>query len=327
MQIVITGGAGFIGQKLAKALAKRGSLTGASGRATEISELILFDTHKIDPEQIGGVPIRSVAGDICDAGSVSKIITEETNCIFHLAAVVSAQAEADFDLGMRVNLDGTRTLLDVCRALSKPVKFITTSSVASYGGEMPDVVPDTFTQMPQNSYGMQKAISELLVSDYSRRGFVDGRVVRLPTIIVRPGKPNAAASSFASSILREPIQGENAVCPVSKDVALWVMSPRRAIDCLIHAHELPEADLSAHRSITLPGISVTVGEMVSALEDVAGAAVAARIEWKFDSVISDIVGGWPGAFEATRAREMGFKADCDIREIIEAFIEDDLDVA
>ena len=324
MRIVITGGAGFLGQKLARALIERGSMTGADGQPRQIREIVLVDTHAVEPEPAGDITVTSVAADICDAGAMARLITAETASVYHLAAVVSGQAEADFDLGYRVNLDGTRTLLEVCRALPDKAKFITTSSVASFGGDLPETVPDTFAQMPSNSYGGQKAIGEILVNDYSRKGFIDGRVVRLPTIIVRPGKPNAAASSFASSIFREPLQGERAVCPVSADVPVWVMSPRRAIDCLIHAHELTLESAAAHRSFSMPGLSVSVGEMMAALERAGGKEAAGRVDWQFDQTISDIVSGWPGAFEATRAQAMGFKADNSIDEIIQAFIEDDL---
>jgi nucleoside-diphosphate-sugar epimerase len=324
MQIIITGGAGFLGQKLAVALARKGTLTDINSEVRELTEIVLLDTHEVAPKQIGDVVIRSVKADICDPASVSEHITEQTGSVYHLAAVVSAQAEADFDLGMRVNLDGTRNLLEACRVLPSPIKFVTTSSVASYGGDMPDIIPDDFSQMPQNSYGMQKAVSELLVNDYSRRGFIDGRVGRLPTIIVRPGKPNAAASSFASSIIREPLQGDAAICPVDKDVPLWVMSPRRVIESLIDIHELDAHAFGTSRSIMLPGISVTAGDMVAALETVSGKEVSDRVTWAFDPTTNDIVSGWPGAFEAARARAMGFKADENIAEIIQAFIQDDL---
>jgi nucleoside-diphosphate-sugar epimerase len=295
----------------------------ADGQQASVHELVLVDTHAFDPEPINGVQITSVAADICNAEAMAKIITPDTDSIYHLAAVVSGQAEADFDLGMRVNLDGTRTVLEVCRALPDLIKFITTSSVATFGGELPDIVPDDFAQNPSNSYGAQKAISEILVNDYTRKGFIDGRILRLPTIIVRPGKPNAAASSFVSSIIREPVQGEGAVCPVEADLPIWVMSPRKTIASLIRGHELVGKDIVGSRSIILPGITVTPASMAAALEQVAGKDVAGRIEWAIDPVISDIVSSWPGAFEAKRARAMGFEADHDIVEIIQAFIEDD----
>ncbi len=323
MRIVITGGAGFLGRRLAHAIAEHGSMTGQDGQKQQVRELVLVDTHALATETVKGVTITSVAADICDRDVMAQLITDDTDSVYHLAAIVSGQAEVDFDLGYRVNLDGTRTLLELCRAVSGKIKFITTSSVAAYGGDMPDVLADNFAQMPTTSYGGQKAISEILVNDYSRKGFIDGRALRLPTIIVRPGKPNAAASSFFSSIFREPLQGERAVCPVNEEVSVWIMSPRRVIQCLIHAHELV-LEQAAYRSLTLPGISITVGAMIEALERAGGKEAVQRIDWKFDPKISDIATGWPGAFEATRALEMGFRADNSIDDIIQAFIEDDM---
>jgi len=324
MRIVITGGAGFLGRKLVDAIAERGHLTGPDGQAEQVRELVLVDTYEFEPKSVEGIQVTSVAADICDPDAMARLITPETASVYHLAAVVSGQAEADFDLGMRVNLGGTLNLLEICRALPGTPKFISTSSVASFGGDMPAVVPDDFAQRPSNSYGAQKAISEILINDFSRKGFVDGCILRLPTVIVRPGKPNAAASSFVSSILREPLQGEHAICPVDADLPIWVMSPRKVIDCLLKAHDLDGERMSTNRSITLPGITVTPTEMIAALKRVGGAEAAGRVEWKFDQVISDIVGGWPGAFEATHAKALGFEADHTIDEIIQAFVEDDM---
>jgi len=324
MRIVITGGAGFLGRRLADALTARGTMAGSDGAPVRIREIVLVDTHACETPAAGPVLLTSVAADICDRDTMANLITPETDSVFHLAAVVSAQAESDFDLGMKVNFDGTRNLLEICRNLARPIKFVTTSSVASFGGDLPPVVPDGFAQMPENSYGTQKAMSELLVNDYSRRGFVDGRIIRLPTIVVRPGKPNAAASSFASSIFREPLQGQRAICPVNADMPVWLMSPRRAVESLVQAHELVLDQSVANRSFSLPGISLTVGEMVEALKRVGGAEVVARVDWKYDQKTSEIVSGWPGAFEATRALAMGFKADDSMDAIIQAFIEDDM---
>jgi D-erythronate 2-dehydrogenase len=326
MRIVITGGAGFLGRKLAQAIVQRGTMTGPEGRDEQVSELVLVDTYEFEPDPARNIKLTSVAADICDPQAMSRIITSETASVYHLAAVVSGQAEADFDLGYRINLDGTRNLLEACRAIPHAVKFVTTSSVATFGGEMPDEVPDDFTQRPSNSYGAQKAIGEILVNDYSRKGFIDGYVLRLPTVIVRPGSPNAAASSFVSSIIREPLQGQAAICPVGDDLPIWVMSPRRVIESLVKVHNLGADGLGGNRTITLPGISVTPALMVSALERIAGSEVVRRIEWKFDKTINEIVSGWPGAFEAKRAKGLGFAADDSIDEIILAFMEDDISV-
>lgn len=321
MKVLITGGAGFLGQRLARRLLARGVLTDSQGHERPIEEIALLDvvaaTGFDDPR------IRPVTGDIADPELLARVITRDTATIFHLAAVVSGQAEADFELGMRINLDASRQLLEICRKLGHRPKVVFTSSVAIYGGALPAVVRDDTAPNPQSSYGAQKAIGELLVNDYSRRGFVDGRVLRLPTISVRPGKPNQAASSFASGIIREPLAGVDAVCPVGPDTRLWLLSPRQAIECLIAGHELPAAALGTSRNINLPGVSVSVGEMVAALERAAPAAVR-RIRWQPDPAIQRIVGSWPAAWDLARARELGLAGDADFDSIVRAYIEDDL---
>jgi len=324
MRVVMTGGGGFLGQKLATAILEKGILNDADGRPVKITELVLADMVEFTPDAVEGVTVSSVKVDVSDANAVSELITPETGSVIHLAAVVSAQAEADFDLGMRVNLDGTRTLLEACRALDHAPKFLTTSSVAVFGGDLPAAIPDDFAPTPGNSYGAQKAIGELLVGDYSRRGFVDGRVIRLPTIVVRPGKPNAAASSFASSIVREPMQGDETICPVDAEMPIWIMSPRAAIKNLIHAHDLPADTVAKGRTLIPPGLTVSIGEIVEALRRAGGAEAAARLKWQPDQKIINIVGGWPGGFESVRGRELGFQSDASIDEIIQAFVEDDM---
>jgi nucleoside-diphosphate-sugar epimerase len=323
MRIVITGGAGFIGNKLVRALLQRGTLTDRSGTIRPIDQLVLFDVVAV--EGLTHDPRLEVrTGDITDRRQLEELIGPGTDGVFHLAAVVSANAEEDFDLGMAVNLDGTRHLLEACRALAKPPRFVFASSCAVYGGEMPALLSDQTILTPQTSYGAQKAAGELLVSDYTRKGFIDGRALRLPTILVRPGRPNRAASTFASSILREPLAGQDAVCPVGRDVEMYVLSPRRVIEALQHAYELPEATLGPVRALTLPGITVSVGEMLAALERVAGEAVAARVHFEGDPTIQHIVAGWPTHFQAERALALGFQPDNDIDEIIRAHIEDEL---
>ena len=265
-----------------------------------------------------------IAGDLLDPANLASAFAEPPDAVFHLAAVVSAQAEADFDLGMRVNLDGTRALLEACRAAGNRPLFVTTSSVAAFGGAVPDPVPDGQAPTPRSTYGATKVIGELLVGDYARKGFVDGRVIRLPTVAVRPGKPNKAASSFASGILREPLNGIAANCPVAPATPLWLMSPRRAVEALVRAAELPAGDLDGEAVITLPGLSATPAEMVAALERASGPEVAARVSWRRDPAIEAIVATWPGAFAATRALGLGFRADEDIDSIIRAYMEDDL---
>lgn len=321
MKVLITGGAGFLGQRLARALLKRGQLSDSAGQPRAIDELVLVDV--VAGNDFGDPRVRVVTGDISDAALLRELVDERTQSIFHLAAIVSGAAEADFDLGMRINLDASRALLDACRLRGHRPKVVFTSSVAVYGGKLPALVRDDTALNPQSSYGAQKAIGELLLNDYSRRGFVDGRVLRLPTISVRPGKPNKAASSFASGIIREPLAGEAAVCPVSPDLRLWLLSPRGAIESLIAGHELDGPALGLSRTINLPGISVSVGEMVEALGKVAGPAAVARITFAPDPAIERIVNSWPGAWDTSRAKALGLTADADFESIIRAFIADE----
>jgi nucleoside-diphosphate-sugar epimerase len=324
MKVLITGGAGFLGQRLARCLLARGRLTDSQGRERAIDQIVLLDvaaaTGLDDPR------LRAVTGDIADPGLLARAVDRDTAAVFHLAAVVSGQAEADFELGMRINLDASRQLLEVCRGLGHRPKVVFTSSVAVYGGPLPELVRDDTALSPQSSYGTQKAIGELLLNDYSRRGFVDGRVLRLPTISVRPGRPNQAASSFASGIIREPLAGLEAVCPVAADTRLWLLSPRQAIECLIAGHELSAEALGASRNINLPGVSVSVGEMVAALERVAPQAVK-HIRWQPDAAVQRIVGTWPAAWDTRRARALGLAGDPDFDGILRAYLEDDLPAA
>ena len=324
MKVVITGGGGFLGRKLAAALLQHHALLDAQGRPYTPSKIVCFDSVPFDPPLPQDPRVKGVVGDITDAATVKALIDDDVATVFHLAAVVSAGAEADFDLGMRVNLDGTRHILEACRALPKPAKVIFTSSLAVYGGEIPETVTDATPITPQTSYGAQKLIGEYLLTDYSRKGFLDGRALRLPTIVVRPGKPNKAASTFASSIVREPLQGEAAICPVGPDVRMPILSPRKAVAAFLHVHDLPAEALGAHRGILLNGISAPVGEMAKAVERHGGAAAARRIEWKRDPAIEKIVAGWPQAIDADRARRLGFHVDAGIDEIVQNFMADDI---
>lgn len=321
MKILITGGAGFLGQRLARKLLERGTLSLEGGKPQTITQIDLLDVVKAD---LRDPRVRSLEGDIADPAVLRQAIDTETRAIFHLAAIVSGQAEADFDLGMRINLDASRALLETCRALGHKPRVIFTSSVAVYGGNLPDTVRDDTALNPQSSYGTQKAIAELLLADYTRRGFVDGRVLRLPTISVRPGRPNAAASSFASGIIREPLNGEPAVCPVGADTRLWLLSPRGAIAALIAGCEL-DADAMADRTpINLPGVSVTAAEMAQALREVAGDEVADRISWQADARVERIVGSWPGRWDTSRATRLGLTGDGSFADIVRAYMADDL---
>jgi len=317
MKILITGGGGFIGGRLAKALLARGELGGA-----RISRITLFD---------GAFPVRiadearvqAVTGDISDPQAVRRVVASDTDAVFHLAAVVSGAAEADFDLGMRVNLEGTRLLLERLRQCAKPPRLVFASSVAAFGGALPPMLDDATTPVPQTSYGTQKVIGEYLVADYSRKGFVDGRSLRLPTIVVRSGKPNAAASSFASGIIREPLNGVVSECPVGPETGVWLLSPRRVVEAFIHALELPGSVWGAQRVVNLPGITAAVSDMLEALKRVAGGKAAARVLWKPDARIQAIVRTWPVRFSTPRALEMGFRADPDVESIIRDYVADE----
>ncbi len=327
MKVVITGGAGFLGRRLAHRLLQRGTLTNARGEAEAIDTLVLFDTVLAELAQLSDDRLQVLTGDITDGEVLAGVIDARTASVFHFAAVVSAAAEADFDLGMRVNLTGTLAVLDACRALAHAPRVIFTSSVASFGGDLPDVVDDTTPLTPQSSYGTQKAMGDLLINDYTRKGFIDGRVLRLPTIVVRPGAPNRAASSFASGVIREPLTGVDAVCPVTPQTRVAILSPRRAVDALVHAHELPAEAWGSHRSLNVPALSVQVCEMIAALQRVAADRRLGRIIWEHDAEIQGIVGGWPGRFTSERALRLGFETNASMDEIIQAFIEDDLPAA
>jgi nucleoside-diphosphate-sugar epimerase len=318
MRILITGGAGFIGKKLALRLLEQGQLLGRP-----IERLTLFD---VGPAE--GLPtderLTAVAGDITRPGVVLDLLRPGYDAIYHLAAVVSGAAEADVDLGYAVNLDGTRHLLDAVRAFGAIPRLVFASSVAAFGGDLPDVLDDTTPLTPQTSYGTQKAIGELLVGDFHRKGFLDGRSLRLPTIVVRPGKPNKAASTWASSIFREPLAGQQAVCPVGRDAAMYCLSPRRVVDALVHAMGLPSEAFGVVRSLTLPGRTFTVAEMVESLGRVAGSKVTDRILWEPDPNIRRIVAGWPQRFRTPRAESLGFVADASLDEIVRQHIDDEL---
>jgi nucleoside-diphosphate-sugar epimerase len=322
VHILITGGCGFIGKRLTRTLLARGSLDAGRG-AQPIERITVFDVAAAD-----GLPddprlvVRT--GDVSAPDALADAAGGPVDGIFHLAAVVSGAAEADFDLGMRVNLDGTLRVLAFARAQPRPVRLVFASSVAAYGGELPDELFDGIRVTPQTSYGTQKVIGELLYADATRKGLLDGRCLRLPTIVVRPGRPNAAASSFASGILREPLNGEDCVCPVPPETGIFVLSPARVVAAFIRAFELPADEWGWDRVLQLPGITVTVRETLDALAEIAGPEVAARVRFEPDSTIMYIVRTWPVRFRTPRAEAMGFEADPDIGTIIRMHIDDEL---
>ena len=266
----------------------------------------------------------SVVSDLAVPGEAEKLIASRPQTIFHLAAVVSGEAEADFDKGYRVNLDATRFLFEAIRKQDYRPRVVFTSSIAVFGAPFPEAIADEFLNAPLTSYGTQKAIGELLLSDYSRRGIFDGVGLRLPTICVRPGKPNKAASGFFSGIIREPLAGQEAVLPVPETVRHWFASPRAAIGFLLHAAKLDTANLGARRNLSMPGISATVGEQIDALRKVAGEKAARLIRRQPDATIMRIVEGWPQNFDARRALALGFQADKSFEEIIRIHVADEL---
>jgi nucleoside-diphosphate-sugar epimerase len=320
MKILVTGAAGFLGRRLIRALLARGELTDSAGQGRRIAQIDAFDVVPL--EGIIDARVRVLTGDISDPAQIDKLVDADTSSIFHLAAVVSSQAEQEFELGMRINFDATRALLERVRVLGSQARLVMTSSVAVFGGALPATVDDTQVWAPQSSYGTEKALADLLLADYSRRGFVDGRSLRMPTVVVRPGKPNRAASSFASGIIREPINGIDAVCPVAPETILWLMSPDRAVENLVRGHEISRDRLTRGRVINMPGLSVTVAQMLASLRRIAGDEAANRVRVERDPAIERIVNSWPGNFSADYARSLGFVHDVDFDSVMHAFIKD-----
>lgn len=322
MHILVLGAAGMVGRKLSGRLLRDGHL----GKR-EISRMTLQDVVAPAQSTKAGFPVDTVTCDFAIPGAADKLVADRPDVIFHLAAIVSGEAELDFDKGYRINLDGTRMLLDAIRLVGGDYKprVVFTSSIAVFGAPFPDAIGDEFFHTPLLSYGTQKAIDELLLADYSRRGFMDGIGIRLPTICIRPGLPNKAASGFFSNILREPLAGKEAVLPVSEDVRHWHATPRSAVGFLLHAATLDSGAVGPRRNLTMPGLSATVGEQIAALKRVAGDKVAARIKREPDPFIIGIVAGWPRNFEPKRALELGFTtAEKNFDDIIRIHIEDEL---
>ena len=328
MNIVITGGAGFLGARLARQLLERGQLSLAGSPPQTIQTITLVDRAAPSAALAGDSRIRVVIGDLNPLlehnQAAAQVVRAQDAIIFHLAAAVSGECEADFDLGMRSNLDATRALLQACRALKTAPTVVFASSLAVFGNSpeqpLPAVIDDRTLPTPQNSYGIQKFIGEQLVADYARKGFIRGRNVRLMTVSVRPGTPNGAASSFLSGMIREPLAGLKGACPVPPETAVALSSPARTVDGLIRAAEASDAEWGARTAINLPALKTTVGDMALALERLAGKAVADLIDWTPDPAIAKIVTSWPAAIDAARARALGLLPDSDFASIIAAYL-------
>ncbi|MEZ6132313.1 MAG: SDR family oxidoreductase [Planctomycetaceae bacterium] len=322
MKILIIGAAGMVGRKLSARLALDGQLN-----QQPISDITLFDVVAASPPPAStDMALHVRIGDLSEPGEAAAVIADRPDVIFHLAAIVSGEAEADFAKGYRINLDGTRALFDAIAAVDDYLpRVVFTSSIAVFGAPFPDAIGDEFHTTPLTSYGTQKAICELLLSDFSRRGLMDGVGIRLPTICVRPGLPNKAASGFFSNIIREPLAGRDAVLPVSDDVRHWHASPRSAVGFLLHAAAIDTATVGPRRNLTMPGVSVTVGEQIAALQEIAGANVVARIRREPDAAICQMVAGWPRNFDASRATRLGFVADRSFADIIRVHLADECD--
>jgi D-erythronate 2-dehydrogenase len=321
MHILITGASGMIGRKLTARLVEASELSGR-----KIEKLTLTDVVAPQPPERFAGNVDTFGANIGDPATAARVLVGRPDVLFHLAAIVSGEAELDFETGTHVNLDGSRALLEAIRKIGGDYRprFVFTSSIAVFGAPFPDTIADDFHLTPLTSYGAQKAIVELLLADYTRRGFIDGVGIRLPTISVRPGRPNKAASGFFSSIIREPLAGEEAVLPVEDSVMHWHASPRSAVGFLIHAAGLPSEKLTPRVNLTMPGVACTVAEQIAALRRIAGDKVAARVRRKPDPLIAGIVAGWPRRFDPRRALSLGFTAETSFDEIIRVHIEDEL---
>ncbi len=313
MKIIVTGGAGFLGSRVIAQLLAAQDAGSLPQEITEVVSLDLAETPVEDPR------VSSVVGDIADPELLTRTVDSQTWAIYHMAAVLSGGSEEDFDLSHRVNVHATHQLLEAARATGNRPRFVFTSSIAVFGGEMPEVVPENLATQPDSTYGAFKAIGELLVNDYSRKGFVDARICRLPTISVRPGRPNSAASSFASGIIREPLQGEPSVCPVPLDTRMWLSSPDTVVENLVHALTVDGEDVGRWRVLNLPGLCVTVGEMLESLTAVGGQQARDLVTLEEDEKIKEIVLSWPGDFDVERVLSLGFRRDASFEDAVRQF--------
>jgi D-erythronate 2-dehydrogenase len=323
MKVLIIGGAGMVGRKLAERLASDGRVG-----SRDISELTMYDVVAPTAPKGAKFTVHTATGDLPAKGETDKLVVSKPDIIFHLAAIVSGEAEQEFDKGYRINLTGTYNLLESIRHAyekdAKKPRIVFTSSIAVFGSPFPDKIPDDFHHTPLTSYGTQKSIGELLLADYTRKGMLDGIGIRLPTICVRPGSPNKAASGFFSNICREPLAGKEAVLPVSDDVIHWHASPRAAVGFLLHAATIDGEKVGPRRNLTMPGLPVTIGQQIEALRKLGGEKVVKRIRREPDPFIQKIVGGWPTQFDAKRATALGFKAEATFEDIIRIHVEEEL---
>jgi nucleoside-diphosphate-sugar epimerase len=310
VKLLVTGAAGFLGRRLIAALLRDTRLEDATVVAADLAPCPIEDPR---------VDLR--VGSVADAAFVRSLVDADVAVVCHLAAVLSGQSEAEFDLGMRVNVDATRDLLEACRRLARPPRFVFSSTTAVFGGPLPPLVPEDMAVRPQSSYGIEKAIAEHLVSEYSRRGYVDGVACRVPTVCVRPGAPNSAVSSFVSGIIREPLAGVEAVCPVPLDLPLWITSPDVVIANLAHAVWLDRRDLEGRPVVNLPGLSVTAAEMLDALERLGGREARARVRCEEDARIAAIVRTWPAGIDVSRALSLGFVRDRDVVAVVQQYLD------
>ena len=314
MRVLILGGGGFLGSRLAKELVHNGGLTQG-----EIVRLTMVDVAFAE-EKLHDARVEYIQADFSDEGTITNILQQQPHVIFHLAAIVSGEAEKNFELGMNVNLLASLQILELCRKLAFHPRLVFASSCAIFGGDVSRTITDETRPKPRSSYGTQKAMVELLINDYSRRGFVDGRSLRLPTIAIRPGKPNAATSSFVSSIIREPLHGKKASYPVPPETPCWILSPKQVVQNFIHAANIDGKLLGDDRVINLPGLTVSVAEMINSLEQIAGPGVTSLISHEPDEFLQRIVLTWPPFFDTSRAKELGFAGDSSIEEIIRTYI-------
>jgi D-erythronate 2-dehydrogenase len=315
MKILITGASGLLGARLAKTL-----LSGSAG-FPNVTRIVAADTS---PCPVDDPRIESRTGSIVDPAFVRSIVPPDVSVVYHLAAVLSGGSEEDFDAGMRVNVDGTRALLEACRGLtgSRRPRFVFSSTIAVFGGDLPPVVPEDLALTPQTSYGAEKTIAETLVGEYSRRGFVDGVACRLATVTVRPGKPNSALSGFVSGIIREPLAGVDTICPVALETPIWITSPGAVTENLVHAGRIETASLGMRRSLNLPGLATTAGGMLDSLARVGGSEARARVRLERVENVARAMSGWPAALDDSRARRLGFVSDSSVDEIVRQYMDE-----